>query len=290
VQVTGHSHGTVQVTGHSYGTVQVTELVTRDSVGYSPGPSQVAAQVAAQCCRAFRGAGPKSHSTGLIQQAVRQCCGAPKATVPTSGSHRSFGWCWLCSVTFTRCDAPWCPSTPRLNRRNLQGLLSGVASAGASLCKALFPERQALFPVVGLDMAILSSQAKDCLPHCPLSPLPMPSAVDGSTSAQECSCTCPAGADDHKARQSKDWSISIMTYNIGIPWNAPCTWGQADGRMALILQELEWFCKEAQLVPAQIHVLLLQDLAATSARISWRTTPHEVELVQKHMYVCRRML
>jgi hypothetical protein len=100
------------------------------------------------------------------------------------------------------------------------------------------------------------------------------SAVNGSSSA-ELRCTSPACAEC--TEQSKDWSISIMTYNVGIPWHAPCTWGQADGSMALILQELNGFCKQAQVDHAKIHVLLLQDLTATSVDIGWCNTPHVVE-------------
>ena len=61
--------------------------------------------------------------------------------------------------------------------------------------------------------------------------------------------------------ETRQWSLSIMTYNIGVPYQAPENWGgglQGGGKLDILLAELEEFARTAS---SSISMLLLQDHA-----------------------------
>ena len=73
----------------------------------------------------------------------------------------------------------------------------------------------------------------------------------------------PAGAESPRRSRSReppadaetrDWSLSIMTYNVGVPYQAPTNWG-AGGKLDLLVAELTEFAR----TETSVSVLLLQD-------------------------------
>ena len=111
---------------------------------------------------------------------------------------------------------------------------------------------------------IYSQRARPATP-----PAQGPGAAMASSSSRG---RAPAGAESQgsprrsRSREppavagTRQWSLSIMTYNIGVPYQAPENWGgglKGGGKLAILLAELEQFAR----TPSSISMLLLQDRA-----------------------------